>query len=214
MNETTKIVTPDHHSHYHLCSMRCLSWSAIIFGAIVAVALGFLLNIFSLAVGLTAFPVDPEGKAQFAAWGFVGLVVLSIVSMFFSGWVAGLLGRNNCYKRKMGEFYGFGAWALSLIVTIFLVSQGNQFVSQKSYLIDRNVTPVQLTHEISTKVNEASAMMNKTTTVDKEKASTALGIVTFATFFLLFIGAISAAFGGRVGIRYHKNFAEKCPQCK
>jgi hypothetical protein len=204
----------DHHDHFHLCSMRCVSWPAIIFGSLVAVSLGFLFNIFSISVGLSAFPVTPEGKTEFAVWGFVGLVIIAIFTMFASGWISGFLARSYCYKRSMGELYGFGAWALALVVTMFLASQVNPFLSQKSYLVGRNLTTLQLTNQITNNTNEATNLSQQPTSPETKEAATALGIASFATFFILFIGALSASFGGRLGIKYRKyERVDHCPTC-
>ena len=206
----------DHHGHFHLCSMRCLSWSAIIFGSLVAISLSALFNLFSLSIGLSAFPVTPEGKEQFAAWGFAGLVLIAIVTMFVSGWVTGYLARSYCFKRKMGELYGFGAWALAFVVTVMLASQVGTFLNQKGYMIDRNFTSFQLSHQLANEVNQAaSSASQETTTPEAKEAATTLGIASFATFFILFIGALSASFGGRLGICYKRaEHPEKCPNCK
>jgi hypothetical protein len=210
MENTT--LRDDHHSHYHLCSMRCVSWPAIIFGALVAISLGFLCNVFSIAIGLSAFPVTPEGKEQFAAWGFAGLVMLAIITMFASGWITGFLARAYCFKRNMGELYGFGAWALALVLTIFLASGANSYLSQRAYMIDRSLTTMQFTHEVAASVNEAA---NTTTSPQTEDAATKLGVASFATFFLLFIGALSSSLGGRIGIRFKRGeHPDNCPTCK
>lgn len=204
----------DHHSHYHICSMRCISWSAIIFAAVVAIALSFLFNLFTLAVGLTAFPVSPEGKQTLAIGGFVWLVLIAVITMFIPGWVAGFLGRARCYKRRMGELYGFGTWGLALIATLFLVTQGSQFLSQRAYMVDRNLTAIELTNAVQQNVRQVESAARKTTPPATKEDVTSAGVATFATFFILFIGALSATFGGRMGMRFHRNAKLECPQCR
>jgi hypothetical protein len=210
----------ENQEHYHACNMRCISWSALIFGGLIAISLSFLFNLFSLAVGLSAFPATPEGKTEFAAAGFIGLVIISIITMFFSGWVAGSLGRGHCQKRCMGELYGFGAWSLALVATIFLATNAGQFLNQKSYVVDRNFSSFQLANEITKNVNEATDLSQHTTSPGAKNAATTLGITSFATFFILFIGALSATFGGRIGMRHRicarscKCGRSDCPKCK
>jgi hypothetical protein len=209
--KSQQIMGEEHHTHTHPGSMACLSWTAIIFGSLVAISLSFLFNIFSLSIGLTAFPVTPEGKTQFAAWGYAWLIIISIVTMFVSGWVSGYLARPYCYKRCMGELHGFGAWALALVATMFLASQVGLFMNQKTYMIDRNLSPLQITNQITNNVNQATKLSKQPTAAETEKAATALGIASFATFFILFIGALSASFGGRVGIKYKKSGCSELP---
>lgn len=195
---------PNHIDHIksHFCTIGCVSWSAIIIGAIIAISFSFLLNMLSLAIGLTAFPTSSSGQTTFAVWSFVGLVIFAILAMFPAGYVAGLLGRSRCLKRKMGELYGLSAWGLALIVTMFLASSISQFVSQSSYLVNRQSINIKVTDVNTGEMYKVNKAPNGTPTVnvDAEKATETAGIATFATFFIFFIGLLSACFGGRCGM--------------
>lgn len=193
------------HDHDHGCGMHHISAMAIFTGALVALGLGFLANVLSLAIGLTAFSASQTGTMTFATSGFVWLVVLAIITMFIAGWVTGFLARPFCFKRKLGEIYGFSAWSLALILTIILTANAGQFLSQRTYLVDRANPAVQLTNELAASVTGQSAKSSGGTKANTPIAEAEnLGTITFATFFILFIGALSATFGGRVGIRDRK----------
>jgi hypothetical protein len=45
----------------HAPECKCIAWKPIIAGALVAIGFTFLLNIFSVAIGLTAFTTNSEG---------------------------------------------------------------------------------------------------------------------------------------------------------
>lgn len=193
------------HEHDHVCGHHRVSGMAIVIGALVAIGLGFLANILSLAIGLTAFPVSTEGKVAFAATGFVWLVVLAIVTMFIAGWVAGWLGRPLAFKRKLGEIYGFSAWVLALVVTILLANSAGDYLTQRTYMVDRTNPAFQLTNQVTSAVTGQTARSSGGVRANTPEAEAEnLGTISFATFFILFIGALSATFGGRVGIRHRR----------
>jgi len=196
-------------------------------GALVAIGLSFLLNLFGVAIGLSAFSNSPEGTTAFAVSGFVGLVIAAFVSMFMGGWVAGHLGSrgcssngcscnsctnngsasNCCNKRKSGELYGFAAWCLALIFTIILASPVSHFITQYNNVVNPYTTTVKMTNNedapLVTTQTRTSPSTNATTTqmtVNTEKAVNTLGQAAFITFFLFFIGALASCFGGHCGM--------------
>src|SRR5262245_61097816 len=110
----------------------CFSWRAVLAGALVAVGLSFLLNLFSLAIGLTAFNVK-DGALSLAIGGFIGMLIGVIAIMFFAGWVSGYLARHPNHDPRFGVFYGLAAWCLGLVITLILASQISQFITANSY---------------------------------------------------------------------------------
>src|SRR5436305_611289 len=84
---------------------KSICWTAIFVGALVAVGLGFLLNLFSMAIGLSAVS-NSNGTMAVAIGGFIGLIIGVIVAMVVSGYVAGFLGRLHSQKRNLGILYG------------------------------------------------------------------------------------------------------------
>jgi len=52
-----------------------ISWTAIFVGAIVAVGLSFLLNLFGIAIGLSAFTLSTDGASVLAVGGLVGMII-------------------------------------------------------------------------------------------------------------------------------------------
>jgi len=185
---------------------KCISWSAILFSALIGFGLTFLFNMFAISIGLSAFSSSPDGNTTLAVSGFVGLVVASFVSMFIAGWISGYLGRPYCNKRNLGELYGFGTWSAALLLTIILVANVGQVVTHYNYMVDRNTTTVSYTNRptapavTETKVVRGGKTADTHITVNAEKATNAVGQTTFIIFFLFFIGAIASMFGGRCGM--------------
>src|SRR5829696_1753638 len=95
------------HNPLHSHESTCFSWKPIIVGALVAIGLSFLLNLFSAAIGLSAYTADTQGMQNVAIGGLIATALGIVVAMFVSGWVAGYLGNPFCEKRHLGALYGF-----------------------------------------------------------------------------------------------------------
>ncbi len=201
--------------HPYLCGIRCVSWSAILFSALIGFGLTFLFYMFALSIGLTAFSSGPDGNTTLAVSGFVGLVVAAFISMFIAGWLSGYLGRQYCTKRNLGEVYGFATWSVVLLLTIMLVAHVGQLLTHYNYIVDRNATVISYTsNEAAPLVSEQTKMHADDTsttqvTVNAEKATNAVGQATFVIFFLFFIGALASMFGGRCGMSCRKSEMSK-----
>lgn len=189
-----------HDQHTH-CHHKSLSWTAVITGALVGVGLSFLLNLFSVSIGLSAFTTSSEGLSTLAIGGFIGLLIVAIVSMFLTGWVAGYLGQPYCRDKNMGVLYGFTAWCLALILAALLASTFGHFVT--SYAAAMSNPPVEkvnmTTQDNAPMVSENKKETGSEVTVNTEKAANAIGATAFVTFILFFVGALSSCFGGYSG---------------
>lgn len=198
------------------CHKKCISWSAVIVGGLVGVGLGFLLNLLAIAIGLSAFTTTDEGIATFVAGGFAGLAIITIVSMYCAGFVAGSLGQPYCTNRKWGgELYGFIAWCLALIFSMLLTSHTSQFIEYSSSRVNPHVTIVATTSQkvMDTNVKQAKNKQadNKKShvTIVTDKAVNPLIMAAFATFFLFFVGMLASCFGGHCGMGARKNCDEQ-----
>src|ERR1700722_7871136 len=99
----------------HGTDCKCLSWKPIFAGALTAIGLSFLLNLFSVAIGLTAYTTSSEGVETMAFGGLLGTAIGVIAAMFAAGWVSGYLGQRYCVQRHVGCMYGFLTWCVALI---------------------------------------------------------------------------------------------------
>lgn len=195
MTETRTMTTDRHanHCHHH----HCFSWSAVFVGAVIIVGLSFLLNLLSLAVGFSAFNVSEGNKLEFVSGGFIALTAITVIIMYIGGYVAGAMGKANCGKRRLGEVYGFTAWCLALIIGILIASGLSKFIANYDYTIGRNMPSIEIAAKEMTG-QDAAAPSTK-------EAATALSTATFVTFFLFGIGALSASFGGYIGMKKRRS---------
>ena len=192
----------------HSCCFKCISWSAVFAGGLVGIGLTFLLNLFSVAIGATVFATSKEGIVTIVVGGFLGMLVGVIAALFVSGWVSGYLGRKYCANRHIGALYGFLAWCVTLLITVTLASNMNQFVASYYAALSNSSSTI-----IRTTSNEAAPVVKErthvntrnesqsTVTVNAEKAADALSISLFITFFLFLLGAIASCYGGFYGFK-------------
>jgi hypothetical protein len=206
MSPHTEVLKECEH-HHKFCCVKCISWSAIITGALVAIGLGFLMNLFGIAIGLSAFKTTPEGVKTLAIGGYFGLLIGTIIIMFVAGWVSGYLGRANCLNRDMGALYGFTTWSLALIMTVLLASQLSNFTTTNVLDYSSSYTQYNVkgtNHPEAPLVTqerhaETNAPSNKVV-VNEQKAVNLIGLSLLLTFVLFFAGALAACFGGYFGL--------------
>ena len=104
--------------------VRRISWPAIIAGAVIALAIQFLLAM--LGTGIGASTVDPLVNGESPSAGAFGMGaaiwwgISSLIALYFGGWIAGRL--SGMPRAADGGLHGLLAWALSLLATVYLVS--------------------------------------------------------------------------------------------
>jgi hypothetical protein len=185
------------HDHAHLC-LKCISWTALFTGALVGTGLSFLLNLFSIAIGLSVYTTTTAGATSIAVGGLLGMAIGVIVAMFISGFVAGYLGRSHCKRRHLGVLYGFTTWCLALIITVLLTASMGRYVASYSDFIAHPAMIV-VAGDAMPLVN-ANKMNSHPDVVKAEKATHNLGIGTFVVFLLFAIGAFFSSLGGHCGM--------------
>lgn len=174
-------------------------WTAIFAGAIVGVGLGFLLNLFGMAIGLSAYSSSANGANALAIGGVVGLIIGAVASMGAAGFVAGYLGRfHHCYCHG-GIIYGFVTWGLALMLGAILVIPMTHYVSfyEDSINPSVNTTEVVATPSANTPVSTVQNTAPAVTPTAAKHMAWA-GWILFALFF---IGALSSCIGACYGMR-------------
>jgi hypothetical protein len=220
MNEQN-VVKDEHHDKCacKCCCVRCISWSGIIIGALVAIGLGFLMNLFGVAIGLSAFKISNEGIKTLAIGGYIGLLIGSIAIMFFAGWVSGYLGRASCKNRDVGALYGFATWCVAFIFTVLLTAHIGQFTAHAGDALDYS-SHAATNYQVYGTTNPDAPMVSQnnrnhadsrmpanSVVVNEEKVAHVLGLSLLLTFVLFFAGALAACFGGYCGI-------SRCHTCR
>lgn len=192
-------ITADHKTHGHY--FFCVSWNAVIIGALVGMGIAFLLNLFSMAIGLSLFTTSNAGMISVATGGFLGLLISGIISMFAAGMTAGYIGRSQCMNPNVGIIYGFVTWVVALIFSALITSHLAQFTANYVNLV-KNQAVVKVTENVRMPALKSMTQDQETTKiyVNPRKATNAVGYASLFTFILLFVGAISSCFGGYFGM--------------
>jgi len=173
----------------HPIECKCFTWKPIIAGALTAIGLTFLLNLFSVAISLTAFTTNDQGVENLALGGLIATSLGIVATMFASGWLAGYLGNRYCTKRHLGALYGFLTWCVALIIMMFLAVHINDYINLYTHFIS------------GTSVNLAASNTAAQVATPAPQPNQ-LVISTYIVFSLFFLSALSCSFGGHCGMRY------------
>jgi hypothetical protein len=186
---------------------KTLSWTAVIAGALVGVGLAFILMLFSVAIGLSAYSSTTDGAMNIAVGGLVGIAIGIIASMFASGYVAGYLDRpkcvnDECPKRHSGALNGFVAWCLALIISVSIAPHLHHYVTVYSNFVSNPNAAFTVDRPQSALDATAAATSNPSTPADETTTVSAATTAksAFLVFILFILGALSSAFGGHFGM--------------
>jgi hypothetical protein len=100
-----------------------IAWSAVIAGSLVALAVGLVLAILALGLGLGAVDVVSGEDAEAGAiTGAVGVwwTVSAMLSLFVGGWVTGRIAGGPFAPG--GVFLGVLVWALVTLASFYLLT--------------------------------------------------------------------------------------------
>lgn len=100
---------------------RRISWGAVFAGAVIAIAVHFLLSLLGMGIGLST--VDPGGTPQAETLGIgagVWWVISSIISLIIGGYVAARL--EGLPSRGDGIIHGLLTWAVMLLAMVWLLA--------------------------------------------------------------------------------------------
>lgn len=100
-----------------------LSWGAVLAGAVVAIAVGVMLNVLGLAIGVST--IDPATPGETPSAGALGtasgiwLLVTNLLGLGFGGWVAARL--SGTPDATDGALHGLSVWGISFLVSAVLL---------------------------------------------------------------------------------------------
>lgn len=107
-----------------------LSWGAVFAGLVIATALQLVLTTLGSAIGLAAF--DPGSSAKAFGIGTALWAVLSLLlSLFLGGSTTGRLA--GVLSRTDGFLHGALLWALSTLLTVWLLSRGIGAIAETAF---------------------------------------------------------------------------------
>lgn len=180
--------------------MSYVSWTAIFSAAVVGVGVNFLLNLFSLALGISSFSVKAIGQTLFSFIGFSGFLLSAMIAMFITGWLSGRLS-PTVLPRRWGVVYGFLAWSVLLIITIILITNMIQYMAFHTNFTS-NLVSIKLTNN-SPMLTETAAhlMQNSPLSFNVETHQKVIVLNAWLTFILFFTGTIASCVGGFIGYK-------------
>lgn len=187
-----------------------VSWSAIFSGVLAGFGINFLFNLFILALGISIFTLDINNATVLSYLGVFCYIILSIVTMFTTGWVAGRL-TPPIFKKIWGALIGFIAWDLLLIVTIVILTNTLQFTAfHSTFTSHPNLVAIRIANDspFMTETIEHSPIQSPLG-VNVEKTTKVISLNATATFLLFFLGAISSCSGGLLGYSQSKRFSKE-----
>ena len=176
-----------------------ICWSAIFIGAIVGVGLGFLLHLFAMAIGLSAYSSSSDGTYALAIGGLVGLLIGTIASMVAAGYVTGYLGGFHYANVKWGVIYGFVTWSLALVLAAFLTVPMGSYLTLSTQAL-ANPNPVQVVDGSLGNTQVSSEARNTTGDGQVKVTTPDLAMSAWVLFGLFIIGAFSTCIGACWGI--------------
>lgn len=188
------------HDHNKQCCSNRISVKALFTGAFIGMGIGFLLQLFYIAIGLSAFTTNTEGLFVLAIGGLIGLLIGTIVTTFVAGYAAAYLGRSFCCKRNLGVIYGFTTWCLMLVLTVMFASHLGRYVSSYASFVSQPT----IVKVISIDQVNGQAQVSATTPASGGEvvsvATSSVGMGAFIIFILFFVGALASCFGGHYGM--------------
>ena len=104
-------------------AIKRMSWGAALAGAVVALGLQLLLSLLGLGIGLaTIEPAvnDTPGATSFGIAAGINSALVTIVSLFVGGWLAGHLA--GVPRRIDGLLHGLVTWSVATLLLLYVVT--------------------------------------------------------------------------------------------
>lgn len=192
-----------------------VSWPAVIAGALVAVAIGAMLNLLGVAIGAAALnPFDlSRGEAEgFGAGAGVWVALVNAVALFVGGAVASRAAKFPDHHR--GLLHGLSVWAVAFVIAIMVAGStaAGGFVSAVGGVAERveptdvepgpYYDPAIIPPAGPARPDSAAAVPVPAQPAVEETAD-ATGAVALWAFLTMLLGGVAAVLGARYGGRRH-----------
>ncbi|MEP6937585.1 MAG: hypothetical protein ABI871_05895 [Chthoniobacterales bacterium] len=193
-----------------------ISWGSIFAGAIIALAAQLVLALIGTAIGLaTLDPMtgDNPSAASLGMGAGIWLILSSLLSLFFGGYIAARLGGTF-----NGWLHGLTTWGTVTMLTVMLLTSAAgrlvgtasglaNFVANKSDKAQLQSAASNASAKARQKADELQAAaqqpgeqpIERDAKVTANRAAKGGAVGTGAAAFGLILGALAAAFGGKTG---------------
>lgn len=188
-----------------------VSWPAVIAGALVAIAVGAMLNLLGVALG--AASLDPydlsRGEAEgFSALAGIWMALANMVGLFVGGFVASRSAKHLDHHK--GMLSGVSVWAVAFAVALFIagataaggVTSILDGASERANAFDTATAPLDVIERSAGESEDAAALPPpiRPRVDDVADATSTMALWAFLTMLL---GAVGAVFGARYGQTRH-----------
>ncbi len=186
-----------------------ISWRAVLAGAVIAVAIGAMLNLLGVAMGAAALdPYDlTRGQAEgLAVAGGVWLAISNAIGLFVGAWIASRAGpQPDPWRLRTSALQPLAIWAtaflLALVIAAFsgtgfmgaLVRGGIQQPAMAAETMDASIAPLPGDTEAS---EDAPAIATAPAAEAAEEAADATAGAAGWGFLNMLLGLIAALAGG------------------
>ena len=188
-----------------------ISWPAVIAGAIVAVAVGAMLNLLGVALGASAFnPYDYDGGdvGEFTAAAGMWMAFANAIALFVGGAVATRAAKYADHHK--GALHGLAVWALAFLLAITIASAAG--AGGAAALVGGDARDGEIGDTVVTDVTPGSRVIEGELVmpaplpapVAAETVADTTAMLALWGFLTMLIGAIAAIFGGLYGGRNHR----------
>lgn len=194
-----------------------VSWPAVIAGAVVAVAVGAMLNLLGVALGAGALnPFDlSRGDAEaFSVGAGVWVAIANALALFVGGFVASRAAKFTDHHR--GALHGLSVWAVAFLVAI-LIAGATAAGGVTSVLngVAERVDPSDVSSaayydpatgrvvDPTLPQSDAAPAVPPPAQPAAEAAADSTGTVALWAFLTMLLGIVGAVLGARYGGRRH-----------
>lgn len=189
-----------------------VSWPAVIVGAVVAVAVGAMLNLLGVALGASAFnPYDFDGGdvGEFTAAAGMWMAFANAIALFVGGAVATRAAKYDDHHK--GALHGLAVWALAFLLAITIAGAagaGGAAAVVGGDARDGAVGDTVVgTDYPASRVVEGELIQPAPlppSPAETEEAADTTAMLALWGFLTMLVGAIAAVFGGLYGGRKHR----------
>ena len=189
-----------------------VSWPAVIVGAVVAVAVGAMLNLLGVALGASAFnPYDFDGGdvGEFTAAAGMWMAFANAIALFVGAAVATRAARHDDHHK--GALHGLAVWAVAFLLALTIAGAagaGGAAAVLGGDARDGAVGDTVIAADYpASRVIEGELVQPAPlppSPAETEEAADTTAMLALWGFLTMLIGAIAAIFGGLYGGRNHR----------
>ena len=187
-----------------------VSWPAVLAGAIVAVAVGAMLNLLGVALGAGAFnPYDLDGGDAEGVAAAAGMwaVIANSIALFVGGAVASRAAKYADHHK--GALHGLSVWAVAFLLAI-LIASGSAAVNTAGVAGGEATRAAAAETVIGDAVSperpvaDGELVVAPTQRVEAENTADTTATLALWGFLTMLLSGIAAVFGGLYGTRNHR----------